>query len=257
MQVAVREGDAAANTLNVGGGDDGIPAFDRPGEVDREAGRDQAGGRIHYPASGVGMNFCIQDAFNLGWKLAAVVNGHAGETLLDSYASERRPVAEQLLASVAAQCSVQFDFTPEGVAFKRMFQRDLMPIPEVNRRLALELNGLTEPYSTRPLTHPLTGRPTPDLLLQTRTGLTRLGAELRTQDLLLIDCTGDDAFAPLTFGRASVRTLAGVPTGAPEVMRGVTGLLVRPDGYVGWASTAPPSPGDAEAQVRSWLDRVP
>lgn len=101
--------------------------------------------RIHYPASGVGMNFCIQDAFNLGWKLAAVINEHAGPALLTTYEAERRPVAEALLRSVAAQCSVQFDFTPEGVAFKRMFERDLLPIPEVNRRIGLELNGLSFP----------------------------------------------------------------------------------------------------------------
>ncbi|MCU1653902.1 MAG: putative aromatic compound monooxygenase yhjG, partial [Pseudonocardia sp.] len=55
--------------------------------------------RIHYPSSGVGMNFCVQDAFNLGWKLAAVVNGHADESLLDTYEQERRPVAEELLRS--------------------------------------------------------------------------------------------------------------------------------------------------------------
>ena len=88
--------------------------------------------RVHYPASGVGMNFCIQDAFNLGWKLAAVVNGHAAPDLLDTYAQERRPVAEALLKSVASQCAVQFNFTPEGVAFKRAFQREFLPVPQVN-----------------------------------------------------------------------------------------------------------------------------
>ena len=59
--------------------------------------------RIHYPASGVGMNFCIQDAFNLGWKLAAVINGHAAPSLLDSYDAERMPVIRDLLASVKSR----------------------------------------------------------------------------------------------------------------------------------------------------------
>jgi hypothetical protein len=212
--------------------------------------------RIHYPASGVGMNFCIQDAFNLGWKLAAVIKGYAGEALLDTYETERRPVAEQLLASVNAQCAVQFDFSPEGVAFKRMFQQHLMPMPEVNRRLALELNGLLDPYPGPPDAHLLTGRPAPDLVLQTPTGLRRLGEELRSQDLLLVDCTGDDAFAALELGDAPVRTLTGVASVAPESAAGVTALLVRPDGYVAWAATERASLAEAEREVRLWLDRL-
>lgn len=212
--------------------------------------------RIHYPASGVGMNFCIQDAFNLGWKLAAVVKGYAGDALLDTYGTERRPVAEQLLASVNAQCAVQFDFSPEGVAFKRMFQQHLMPMTEVNRRLALELNGLLDPYPGRPDAHPLAGRPVPDLVLQTPTGLCRLGEELRSQDLLLVDCTGDDAFADLDLGDAPVRPLTGVASVVPDSAVGVTALLVRPDGYVAWAVTERVSLGEAEREIRSLLDRV-
>jgi 2-polyprenyl-6-methoxyphenol hydroxylase-like FAD-dependent oxidoreductase len=217
--------------------------------------------RIHYPASGVGMNFCIQDAFNLGWKLAAVLNGHASEALLDTYEAERRPVAEQLLASVNAQCAVQFDFSPEGVAFKRMFQQHLMPMTEVNRRLALELNGLLDPYPSRAGSagsdwHPLAGRPAPDLILQSPTGLHRLGEELRSQDLLLIDCTGHAAFSTLDFGDAPVRTLTGVASIAPETAADVSALLVRPDGYIAWATAEPASDTHAEHEVRAWLDRV-
>ena len=103
--------------------------------------------RIHYPASGVGMNFCIQDGFNLGWKLAAVVNGHASPALLTTYESERRPVTEALLRSVEAQCAIQFDFSPGAITFRRMFEEKLMPMPEVNRWLGLELNGLTTTYA--------------------------------------------------------------------------------------------------------------
>jgi 2-polyprenyl-6-methoxyphenol hydroxylase-like FAD-dependent oxidoreductase len=57
--------------------------------------------RVHYPASGVGMNFCIQDAFNLGWKLGAVLAGRASEGILDTYETERRPIARDLFESVA------------------------------------------------------------------------------------------------------------------------------------------------------------
>ena len=91
--------------------------------------------RIHYPASGVGMNFCIQDAFNLGWKLAAVINGHAEPSLLDSYDAERMPVIRDLLASVKSQVAMQFNFSSEGVALKRHFEKEHLSQPGLNRKI--------------------------------------------------------------------------------------------------------------------------
>jgi 2-polyprenyl-6-methoxyphenol hydroxylase-like FAD-dependent oxidoreductase len=71
--------------------------------------------RIHYPASGVGMNFCIQDGFNLGWKLAAAVAGRAPEWLLETYVTERMPEIRALIDDVLRQCAIQFNFDPEHV----------------------------------------------------------------------------------------------------------------------------------------------
>ena len=102
--------------------------------------------RVHYPASGVGMNFCLQDAFNLGWMLAFAVQGRAGEATLDSYEQERMPVLRSLLHSVQAQCALQFNFDPEGVALKRYMEREVIPLPDVQRKLVLELCGLQQPY---------------------------------------------------------------------------------------------------------------
>lgn len=136
--------------------------------------------RVHYPASGAGMNFCLQDAFNLGWKLAMVLSGQAEPAILDTYESERRPVTEAWLQSVSAQCAVQFDFSPDGVEFKRMFSRHFMPLPDVSRRLAFELNGLTFPYQSVSGSHPLTGDRVPDVDLLTTDGTrTRIGELLR------------------------------------------------------------------------------
>jgi 2-polyprenyl-6-methoxyphenol hydroxylase-like FAD-dependent oxidoreductase len=210
--------------------------------------------RIHYPASGVGMNFCIQDAFNLGWKLAAVVQGHARPELLDSYELERRPVVEALLQSVAAQCAVQFDFSEGGIAFKRMFERDLMPLPDVNRRLALELNGLTTDYPTDPGSHRLAGRRLTDVELQTSDGLTRVGELLRGMDFLLIDLTGDDPYRTAKYGAAPVRVVSGVPTLCPAELRGVGSVLVRPDGYVAWAEDGVGDAERAETAISRWLE---
>ena len=209
--------------------------------------------RIHYPSSGVGMNFCIQDAFNLGWKLAAVVNGHADEALLDSYGAERRPVAEALLQSVESQCAVQFDFSREGVAFKRMFQAHLMPLPDVNRRLAHELNGLTFPYPAPPGSHALTGERAPDVDLVTPAGSVRIGELLRGQQFLLIDLTGNAAYDGMALGGLPVRPVTGVPVLTPPSLAGVRSLLVRPDAYVAWAGVGAPSPEAARAEVGRWL----
>jgi 2-polyprenyl-6-methoxyphenol hydroxylase-like FAD-dependent oxidoreductase len=209
--------------------------------------------RIHYPASGVGMNFCIQDAFNLGWKLAAVVNGHAAPALLDSYETERRPVTEALLQSVASQCAVQFNFTPEGMAFKRMFRTHMLPMAEVNARIAHELNGLTFSYPKRDDDETLVGYRVPDVDLVTSAGEARMGELLRTQDFLLIDLTGDDHFGGMDFGSAPARCVSGVPVLTPPALSGLTCLLVRPDGYVAWASRDAPSPWAVGAALRRAL----
>ncbi|MFF3494757.1 FAD-dependent oxidoreductase [Streptomyces sp. NPDC002795] len=209
--------------------------------------------RIHYPASGVGMNFCIQDAFNLGWKLAAVINGHADDALLDTYEAERRPVAEELMRSVEAQCAVQFNFTPEGVAFKRMFQEHLLPLPDVNRRIALELNGLTQPYPSLPGSHPLTGQRAPDLELVTPDGIRRIGELLREQRFLLIDCTGNGTYEDLDTDAMPVRALSGVPVVTTPELRRVKSLLVRPDAYVAWADEDSPDPEAAAEQIKHWI----
>ncbi|MBV9748444.1 MAG: FAD-dependent monooxygenase, partial [Acetobacteraceae bacterium] len=213
--------------------------------------------RIHYPASGVGMNFCIQDAFNLGWKLAAVVNGHADDALLDSYETERTPVTDALLESVKSQVAVQFNFSPEGVAFKRMFQAQLMPMAEVNSRLAHELNGLTAPYPVPPGSHKLTGERVPDVELMRPGGLRRVGEMLRNGRFLLADLTGNDAYnTEPALGGLPVERVSGVPVLIPDSMCGVTSLLVRPDAYVAWAGTGAPSPAQAADEVARWLRRA-
>ena len=212
--------------------------------------------RIHYPASGVGMNFCIQDAFNLGWKLAAVVNGHASPALLDTYESERRPVAEALLRSVAAQCSVQFAFTPEAVAFKRWFEATLMPMPEVNRRLALELNGLAEPYPSPAGADTMTGQRAPDLEIQRTDGIATISELLRTQHLLVLDLTGDGRLSELAYDSAPVDVVSGVPIRLPESLRSASTLLVRPDAYLAWVGHGEQDTATVRGEIARWLDHA-
>lgn len=208
---------------------------------------------IHYPASGVGMNFCIQDAFNIGWKLGSVLRGNASEDILASYELERRPVIEALLRSAAAQCAVQFNFTREGIAFKRVFENQLMPLPDVNRWLARDLNGLTDPYPSPDESHALVGRPAPDVTLQTRGGLVRVGELLRSQEFLLVDLTGFDGYRQLRGKKPGVNVTSGIPTPCPPELEGVQSILVRPDTYIAWAGTDEPDVGVAAGQIGRWL----
>lgn len=208
--------------------------------------------RIHYPASGVGMNFCIQDAYNLGWKLGRVVTGRSPEAVLDSYEAERRPVIDALLESVRAQCAVQFDFSPEGISFRRMFNRDLMPLPDINREIGLQLNGLSDPYPTAASRHPAAGRPMPPALLQTIGAQRRVAELLRSGDFVLLDLTGGDAFDAVQ--AEGVVVVSGVLPEEPASLAGATAVLLRPDGYVQWVCTDPvPSADEARAELAKWV----
>jgi 2-polyprenyl-6-methoxyphenol hydroxylase-like FAD-dependent oxidoreductase len=211
--------------------------------------------RIHYPASGVGMNFCLQDAFNLGWKLAHVLRGWSAEALLDTYESERLPVMRALLRSVQAQCALQFNFDAEGVALKRYMQQEIVPLPDVQKRLVLELCGLQDPYPTPPGSHPLAGQRAPDLDLVLLDGTpTRITQLLRDRRFLLLDLEadrpGDTGLELASLPVSYVQARAGR---VPPALQGVKRLLVRPDAYVAWAANdAAPAPGLRQA-LATWL----
>ena len=213
--------------------------------------------RIHYPASGVGMNFCIQDAFNLGWKLANVIRGVAPESTLDSYDEERGPVMRALLESVKAQCALQFNFGDDGVALKRRMAEHIVPLPDVQRKLVLELCGLEKTYPGEPGGHPLAGRRMPDVDVLTQDGRSASITELlRDRCFLLLDLEGVGG----QFGALDVR---GLPVNAmqvrlaraPAALDGVNAVLVRPDAYVAWAGAGTAGADGAERALARWLKR--
>jgi 2-polyprenyl-6-methoxyphenol hydroxylase-like FAD-dependent oxidoreductase len=213
--------------------------------------------RIHYPASGVGMNFCLQDAFNLGWKLANVINGVADAATLATYETERLPVMHRLLDSVRAQCALQFNFSEEAVALKRWMQAQIIPLPDVQRKLVLELSGLETPYPRDPGSHPLTGQRCPDvdLILLDGRSVTILET-LRERKFVLLDLEGFGCqFETLDVKGLPVNALQARAARIPSSLEGVKGLLVRPDGYVAWACNATASTDKIEAQLGKWLKR--
>ncbi|MDT7798851.1 MAG: hypothetical protein QOI78_2284 [Actinomycetota bacterium] len=172
---------------------------------------------IHPPLGGQGLNLGVQDAMNLGWKLAATVRGTAPSGLLDSYHDERHPAAERVLRHTAAQRVFTTPDRSENVEALREIVVDLMRTPDGNRYFSGLMSGLAQSYPG--------ARRVPDLDLTTAEGPTRLSVFLHRGRGLLLDL-GDHA-EPAGF------------TGQVGFVRAATDdaeyrgrlLLVRPDGY--------------------------
>lgn len=180
---------------------------------------------IHPPFGGQGLNLGLQDAFNLGWKLAAAIAGWAPAPLLDSYQSERRPVAAAVLENTRAQGVLT---SPEpGPQSVRRLVAELMDFAEVNRFLIEKITGTGIRYDFG-VEHRLIGRRMPDLPLKQG----RLYERMRPGRGLLLDRTGELS----TGGWADrVDYVSDVRPGQSPVNE--PAALLRPDGHVAWAGT--------------------
>ena len=177
----------------------------------------------------------IQDAMNLGWKLAAVVQGRASDGLLDSYHAERHPVGVRLLTDTRAQTALITAFSPEGQALRGVLGELLARIPAMGAQLAAELSGLALAYPPAdPSAHELTGRRVPDL----PAGDTSVFALLTSARPVLLDFTGSAvvAHAARLAGDLGISVRAAGPWPGSEK---VAAALVRPDGYCWWATEDP------------------
>ena len=181
---------------------------------------------VHSPFGGQGVNLGIQDAANLGWKLARVIRGTAPDELLDSYTAERHPVAARVLRNSRAQVAL-LRHGPQVDALRALFA-DLVELPQAKRELIDMLHGLDIVYDTeRACGHPLVGTFVPKLMATT----TEDGPLLADGRGLLLDATGTTELREATAGRQDVRWIQGVCPDHPRL----AALLVRPDGYVVWA----------------------
>ena len=190
---------------------------------------------IHPPIGGQGLNLGVQDAVNLGWKLAAQVRGWAPDTLLDTYQSERRPVAEDVLDNTRAQTALLS--TEPGAQAMRRLLTELMDFDEVNRYLIEKITaiGVRYDFGAGP---DLLGRRLPDLDVQQG----RLYGLLHRGRGLLLDRTGR-----LTTGGWSDRV---DHLGDPTAVLPVPAVLLRPDGHVAWAGGDQP---DLTEHLARWF----
>jgi 2-polyprenyl-6-methoxyphenol hydroxylase-like FAD-dependent oxidoreductase len=199
---------------------------------------------IHSPLGGQGLNLGLGDAMNLGWKLAATIRGDAPEGLLDSYTTERRPLGARILDWTRAQVAVMRP-NPHARALEAIL-RDLLDTRDGATYFAERLWGVSLRYDLG-AEHPLQGRSCPDFEFEDGT---RLGSLLRDGSGLLLDFGG----------QASLQALAGVwgdrvryvASDAKDRL-GLRALLVRPDGFVAWASDRTPSPEEVTRAAARWF----
>lgn len=190
---------------------------------------------IHSPIGGQGLNTGVQDAVNLGWKLAQVVHGSSPEGLLDSYHAERHPVGARVLRNTMAQVVLhRHDDRSQAVA---AVVSELMAMDEPRKRYAAMMSGLDIRYDLGE-GHPLLGRRMPDLELIGADGPLRVYSLLHEARAVLLNLGAPGAI-DLAVWTDRVRLVEARYAGVWElpalgVVAPPTAVLIRPDGHVAW-----------------------
>ena len=198
---------------------------------------------VHSPFGGQGLNLGVGDAVNLGWKLAAVVQGWAPAGLLDSYTTERHPIGEWVLEWTRAQVALMRT-DPRTKALRRVVT-DLLETADGVTYLAKKLSGVLHRYPIEG-DHDLTGRGAPDFAFADGT---RLGEHLQDGKALLLDLAESAGVGSAAAGWSDrVRVLTAKCVSDPAL----TGVLIRPDGHIAWAREDGGTEG-LESALRTWF----
>jgi 2-polyprenyl-6-methoxyphenol hydroxylase-like FAD-dependent oxidoreductase len=238
--------DLSAALITVYGTDFGIHSptwISRFNDMTRQAAAYRAGrvllagdsAHVHYPVGGQGLSLGVQDAVNLGWKLAQVVNGISPESLLDTYQDERHPVAARALQHTMAQAVLQRpDERTKAVVD---VVSELASMDEPRKRLAGIISGLDIHYDLGE-GHPLLGRRMPDLDLVTAGGPLRVFTLLHDAKPVLLNL-GERGGFDITPRADRVHLVDAEYVGLWELpvlgaVTAPTAVLIRPDGYVAW-----------------------
>jgi 2-polyprenyl-6-methoxyphenol hydroxylase-like FAD-dependent oxidoreductase len=207
---------------------------------------------VHYPVGGMGLNIGVQDAVNLGWKLAQVARGVSPDSLLDTYQAERHPVAARVLRITrAATALIRGDDRTNAL---RETLTEILQMDEPRKMIAGMISGLDIAYDVGG-GHPLRGRRMPDLDIETADGPSRVYMFLRGARPVFIK-----------FGRVHGADMAPWADRVPSIDAGYDGpwelpiigrvaapkaVLVRPDGHVAWVGER--TPDGLEDAMTTWF----
>ncbi|WP_314171348.1 FAD-dependent oxidoreductase [Streptomyces winkii] len=191
---------------------------------------------VHSPAGGMGMNTGLQDAANLTWKLSAVLRGRSPASLLETYESERHRVGKLVLRMSGTIIRLALARSTAGRALRAVITEVVNRVRPLGRRAIRMVSGVGISYPAPRGSHPLTGKRAPDLPLASG----RLYEALREGAFVLVSPVGTPA--PDTGEEADDRTVH-----ARSDAVGSRTLLIRPDGYIAWASDGPDPQGLRQA----------
>jgi 3-(3-hydroxy-phenyl)propionate hydroxylase len=209
---------------------------------------------VHPPQGGQGLNTGVQDAVNLGWKLAQVVKGTAPDSLLDTYHAERHPIAARVLRNTMAQVALLR--ADDRIDALHDIVSELLHMEEPRKRFAGMMSGLDIHYDLGE-GHPLRGRRMPDLDLVTASGPLRVYSLLHEARPALLNLGAPGGFDITPWvdrvqlidakyeGTWELPALGAVP--AP------TAVLIRPDGYVAWVEVGDPTRTGLHDALTTWF----
>ena len=190
---------------------------------------------IHSPIGGQGLSTGVQDAVNLGWKLAQVIRGTSSDTLLDTYHAERHPVGARVLKNTMAQVALHRE--DDRSLAVRDIVGDLLKMDEPRKHIAGMMSGLDIRYDLGD-GHPLLGRRMPDLDIVTADGPMRVFTLLHDARAVLLNLGGRGRI-DITPWAGRVQVVDATYSGAWELpvigtVPSPSAVLIRPDGYVAW-----------------------
>jgi 2-polyprenyl-6-methoxyphenol hydroxylase-like FAD-dependent oxidoreductase len=196
---------------------------------------------VHPPDGGQGLQTGVQDAVNLGWKLAQAVKGTSPDSLLDTYNAERHPVAARVLRNTLAAVALRRE--DDRTKALRDITAELLALDEPRTRFAAMMSGLDIHYDLGE-GHPLLGRRMPDLDITTGGGPLRVFSLLHDARPVFLNVGEPDGLGPDIAPWADrVRTIDADYDGAWELpvigaVSAATAVLIRPDGYVAWVGAS-------------------
>jgi 2-polyprenyl-6-methoxyphenol hydroxylase-like FAD-dependent oxidoreductase len=202
---------------------------------------------IHAPLGGQGLNLGLGDAMNLGWKLAATIQNNAPEGLLDSYYTERHPIGAQVLDWSRAQAAIMGP-EPHARALNAII-RDLMDTRDGATYFAGRVWGVFTHYDLGG-DHPLAGHSVPNFELEDGV---RIGELMHDGQGILLDF---DRHASLEIFGGKYSDRIKYISGRAKEQSGLSAVLIRPDGFIAWASVSDPDCSELQKAAARWLVRL-